>query len=356
MENRQLSYAEAIREALDLTMEKDNSVYLMGLGVGDPKRIFGTTANLIEKYGENRVFEMPVSENAMTGVAIGSTLVGMRPVLSHQRLDFAFMSMDQIVNNAAKWQYMFGGAYKLPLTIRMIIGRGWGQGPQHSQNLQALFMHIPGLKVVMPFSPQDAKGMLISSIEDNNPVIFIEHRWLHNIRGYVPEGHYSIPIGKAKVINEGNDITIITCSYMALETTRAVEILAQYGVSVEVLDLRTIKPLDTESILESVKKTGRVIVVDSGYLTGGLASEISAIAVENAFEYLKSPIKRITLPDSPAPTTRALIKNYYPKAKDIIKTALEMLEIYEDEKLEKILSEYEVLMCDVPDKYFTGPY
>lgn len=356
MENRQLTYAEAIREALDLAMEKDKSVYLMGLGVGDPKRIFGTTASLIEKYGKDRVFEMPVAENAMTGVAIGSTLIGMRPVLSHQRMDFAFMSMDQIANNVAKWQYMFGGAFKLPLTIRMIIGRGWGQGPQHSQNLQALFMHIPGLKVVMPFSPQDAKGMLISSIEENNPVIFIEHRWLHNIKGYVPEEYYSIPIGKAKIINEGKDITIITCAYMALEVSRAVKILEKFGVSVEVLDLRTIKPLDKESILKSVKKTGKVIVVDSGYLTGGLASEISAIAVENAFEYLKAPIRRITLPDCPAPTTRALIKYYYPKAKNIVKTVLEMLQIDEDEKLENILKKYEELMCDVPDKYFTGPY
>ena len=200
--NREIKYFGAIREALDQSMQEDANIFIIGEGVPDPKGIFGTTSGLREKYGEKRVLDMPVSENALTGVCIGAALTGLRPVLMHQRVDFSLLSMDQIINNAAKWHYMFGGQLKVPLVIRMIIGRGWGQGAQHSQNLQALFSHIPGLKVVMPSTAYDAKGLLISSIKDNNPVIFLEHRWLHNISGFVPEESYTIPIGKGKIIGK----------------------------------------------------------------------------------------------------------------------------------------------------------
>lgn len=356
MSQRILTYAAALREALDVCLEKDKNVYLIGLGVPDPKGIFGTTLGLAEKYGDKRVMDMPVSENAVTGVAIGSALLGMRPVMMHQRLDFALMASDQIINNAAKWNYMFGGASKMPLTVRMVIGRGWGQGPQHSQNLQAMYMHIPGLKVVMPFSPNDAKGLMIASIEEDNPVIFIEHRWLHNIKGHVDEGVYRIPIGKAKIVQPGNDITIVASSYMTLEALKAAQLLSKVGVNAEVIDLRTIKPLDEETILESVKKTGKLIVADSGYLTGGVASEIAAIVSEKAFEYLKAPIKRIATPDCPAPTSRALIKYYYPNTKEIITQVLRVLNITPDEKMERLLVIEEPSYYDVPDATFTGPF
>src|SRR5579883_291096 len=193
---RELKYYQAIHEATDLCMEKDPSVYVIGLGATDPKGIFGTTSGLEAKYGSARVMDMPCAENGMTGVAIGSALVGMRPILLHQRIDFAVLAMEQIVNQAAKWHYMFGGRKSVPLVVRLLVGRGWGQGPQHSQSLQAWFAHVPGLRVVLPSTPQDAKGLLISAVEDDNPVIFIEHRWLHNIAGPVPEGLYRVPFGR----------------------------------------------------------------------------------------------------------------------------------------------------------------
>src|ERR1700722_19529669 len=211
--SRELKFSQSIHEATDLCLAADPSVYLMGLGVPDPKGVFGTTLNLREKYGD-RVLDMPTAENGMTGVALGSALCGMRPIMVHQRLDFALLAVEQLVNQAAKWHYMFGGQKSAPIVIRLIVGRGWGQGPQHSQSLHSWFAHIPGLKVVAPATAYDAKGLLISSIEDNNPVMFIEHRWLHGITGNVPEGMYRVPIGKSRVVRTGKDITIVGISYM----------------------------------------------------------------------------------------------------------------------------------------------
>ena len=222
---RNKKYCEAINEALSLAMELDESVICYGLGVPDPKGVFGTTLGLQEKFGDKRVFDMPTAENAMTGVAIGASLYGIRSVITHQRLDFFLLAMDQLVNNAAKWHYMFGGQNSVPITIRLIIGRGWGQGPTHSQNLQSIFAHIPGLKVVMPTTSADAKGLLLESIFDDNPVLFLEHRWLHNLEGNVPEGDYRVPIGKAQLLKEGSDVTIVSLSYMSIEALHAVEVL-----------------------------------------------------------------------------------------------------------------------------------
>jgi pyruvate/2-oxoglutarate/acetoin dehydrogenase E1 component len=250
---RELTYAQAVLEATDQCMAEDPSVYIMGLGVTDPKGVFGTTLGLKEKHGDKRVLDMPVSENGMTGVAIGSALVGMRPIMTHQRIDFMLLALDQIINNAAKWHYMFGGKMKVPLTIRLLIGRGWGQGPQHSQSLQSLFTHIPGLKVVMPFTPYDAKGLLVSAIKDDNPVIYIEHRWLHNITGIVPEEIYAVPLGKARIVKEGKDITIVSSSHMVLETMKAADYLEKDGISTEVIDLRTLLPLDRISRIQRDK-------------------------------------------------------------------------------------------------------
>ncbi|HEY9765762.1 MAG TPA: alpha-ketoacid dehydrogenase subunit beta, partial [Chroococcales cyanobacterium] len=221
MNRRELTYSQAINEALDQALERDPSVYLIGEGVPDPKGIFGTTLGLQEKFGSARVMDMPLSENGMTGVAVGSALMGLRPVMVHQRLDFALLALDQIVNHAAKWHYMFAGQQSVPLVIRLILGRGWGQGPQHSQSLHSWFAHIPGLKVVMPTTPHDAKGLLMKSIEDDNPVIFIEHRWLHDIKGEVPTEPYGVALGSCRVAREGKDLTIVSASYMTLEALKA---------------------------------------------------------------------------------------------------------------------------------------
>jgi len=220
---RPLSYAQAIREGLDQAMEKDARVIVIGEGVPDPKAIFDTTAGLRDKYGDRRVFDMPLAENGMTGICIGAALSGLRPVMVHQRVDFALLAMDQLINNAAKWHYMFDGKASVPLVVRMIVGRGWGQGPQHSQSLQAMFAQAPGIRVIMPTTAYDAKGMLISAIEDNNPVLFIEHRWLHNIEGDVPDGDVRVPIGKAQKMKMGTDVTIISMSYMTIEALHAIE-------------------------------------------------------------------------------------------------------------------------------------
>ena len=350
---RELRLYEAIREAIDLCMHDDPSVYIFGLGVPDPKGIFGTTLGLQQKYGCDRVMDIPCAENAMTGVAIGSTLVGLKPIITHQRVDFALLSMDQIVNQAAKWHYMFSGQRCVPLVIRMIIGRGWGQGPQHAQSLESMFAHIPGLKVVAPVTPYDAKGLLIASIKDNNPVIFFEHRWLHNIIGDVPEECYIVPIGKGKIVREGSDVTIVTFSYMVLEALKAAEFLKEFGINCEIIDLRTLRPLDTEIFLKSVQKTGRLVVVDNDWKTGGIGAEIVSLVVENNMQYLKEPPKRIGFPECPSPTSPALANSYYPRAKDIVKVIMHLMkrEINESE-----IPQMHSGPLDIPDISFTGPF
>lgn len=349
---RELDFPQAINEAIDLCMADDPSVYIMGLGVPDPKGIFGTTTGLQEKYGSARVMDTPISENGMTGIAIGSALVGMRPILTHQRVDFALLSVEQLVNQAANWHYMFGGQSSVPLVIRMMIGRGWGQGPQHSQSLQAWFSHIPGLKVVMPTTPHDAKGLMIDSIEDNNPVIFIEHRWLYGISEPVPEGLYRVPLGKANRLREGSDVTIVATAYMTIEALRAEESLRGAGITADVIDVRTVKPLDTQLILESVRKTGRLIVADSGWKTGGFGAEVLALAVEEAHGALKCPPVRIASPDGPTPTSPALSGYYYPLASDITAAAQKMLGVSVNGAAPKISD----IPLDVPDRSFAGPF
>ena len=335
-------------------MAENPTVYIMGLGVTDPKGIFGTTLGLKEKYGEKRVLDMPVAENGMTGIAIGSALTGMRPILTHQRIDFMLLSFDQIINNAAKWHYMFGGKMKIPLVIRLLVGRGWGQGPQHSQSLQAIFAHIPGLKVVMPTTPYDAKGLLVSAIRDDNPVIYIEHRWLHGIFGPVPEETYEVPIGKAKLVREGNDITIVSLSYMTLEAMKAAELLEKDGIQAEIIDLRSLKPIDENTIMTSVAKTGRLIVVDGTWKSLGLPSEIITLVTEKIFDSLKSAPKRITFPDFPTPTSPALAQHYYPRAIHIINAARKSMGM--DEKTEKQMGITQNNPLDVPDQSFKGPF
>lgn len=351
---REITYAKAVLEATSQCMAEDPRTYVMGLGVPDPKGIFGTTLGLKERFGDKRVLDMPVSENGMTGIAIGSAIVGMRPIMTHQRVDFMLLALDQIINNAAKWHYMFGGKMKVPLTIRLLIGRGWGQGPQHSQSLQALFSHIPGLKVAMPVTPYDAKGLFISAIRDDNPVIFIEHRWLHNVIGEVPEDIYAIPLGEARIIKGGKDISLVASSYMVLEAIRAADYLEKDGISAEVIDLRTILPFDKESVIDSVKKTGHLLVVDGACQTSGFAAEIIATVTERSFSSLKSAPQRLTFPDLPVPTTRALANLYYPRAIDIINAVRLMFKL--PDKTEEELGIKHDQPLDVPDKSFTGPF
>lgn len=352
---RQLRYFEAVREGIDVSMERDSRVYLMGLGVPDPIGVFGTTLNLHEKYGDNRVYDMPIAENAMTGVALGSCLVGLRPVMTHMRLEFAMPAMDQICNQAAKWHYMFGGRSKVPMTIRMIIGRGWGQGPQHSQSLHAWFSHVPGLKVVAPSTPYDAKGLLIASIEDDNPVIFIEHRWLYQTHGPVPEGHYTVPLGEARRVRPGKDVTIVGLSYATIDAIKAAALLAEDGIDAEIIDLRTLSPRDDATVLDSVRRTGRLIVVDQGSLTCGYAGDVVATVVEEAFDALKAAPIRVSLPDVPTPTTRALSNYYYPQPRHIVAAARRSMGLsFDKDPFAGIDSADKTL--DVPDRSFTGPF
>jgi len=324
---RKLSYVTAIREALELALTHDERVFIMGQGVDDPVGMFGITLDLHKKYGEDRVFDTPLSENALTGVATGAALTGMRPIYMHNRPDFLLLAMDQIVNHASKWSYMFGGRIHVPIVIWAAVGRGWGGAAQHTQTLQSLFMHVPGLRLVMPSRPYDAKGLLITSIADNNPVIIIEHRWLFRQTGYVPEGLYTIPFGRGVVRRPGKDITIVAISYMVIEALSAAQELQAQNIDVEVIDPRTLKPLDEEIILSSVKKTGRLIVADTGWKTGGVGAEIAALVAEKGFDYLKAPVRRLASPDIPTPASYALEAKFYPGKADIVSHCKEILGI-----------------------------
>ena len=348
------SFKDSISKALFFSMEKDKKMICFGLGTTDPKGVFGTTLGLEKKFGPKRVFDMPTSENAMTGVSIGAALNGIRSVVTHQRLDFFLLAMDQLINGASKYYYMYGSQLSVPITIRLIIGRGWGQGPTHSQNLQSWFSHIPGLKVVMPSSPEDAQNLLATSIFDPNPVIFLEHRWLHETEGSVDnEVKIETPI-KSKIVKKGKDITIVTMSYMTIEAIHASNFLREkLNIHAEIVDLRSIKPIDWETIIISLKKTGRLLVVDSGFTTGSVAGEVIANLTINHFHLFKYPPIRLAMPDVPEPTSFALTKNFYIKAKDIAssvsKCILNNAVVVEQEFKNPKLH-------DVPGDWFKGPF
>lgn len=324
-EGRKLSHTAAIGEALDFALARDEYVFVMGQGVDDPLGMFGITLGLDKKYGKDRVFDTPLSEDSLTGVAVGAALTGMRPVYMHNRPDFLLLAMDHIVNHASKWSYMFGGHIHVPIVIWAAVGRGWGGAAQHTQALHGLFMHVPGLKLVMPSTPYDAKGLMLASIMDNNPVIIIEHRWLFKQTGYVPEGLYAVPFGCGVLRRIGKDLTIVAISYMVKEALGAAQELQKQGIEVEVVDPRTLKPLDEELILNSVKKTGKLIIADIGWKTGGVGAEIAAMVSEKGFSYLKSPIRRIASPDIPTPAGYTLEDRFYPGQKDIISCCSEMM-------------------------------
>jgi pyruvate dehydrogenase E1 component beta subunit len=352
---RKLCYADAIREGTDQAMQELSNLVVIGEGVPDPMSIFKTTEGLREKYGKNRVFDMPLSENGVTGVCIGAALNGMKVLMTHQRLDFAMLAMDQIINNAAKWHYMFNGQASIPIVIRMIVGRGWGQGPQHSQNLQALFAHIPGLKVVTPATAKDAKGMIIAAIKDKNPVIFIEHRWLHHIEDIVPKEMYVTELDKAKILRYGTDATIVANSLMTIESMKAAEILSEIGVDVEIVDLRSIKPIDLDTILISVSKTHNLVVVDSSCKTGSISGEIISLVVEENFDLLERAPLRIASPDHVVPTSHYQADEYYQDAKHIANHILDFFNLQDD--LGLVNRKLKINgPADIPNREFHGPF
>lgn len=309
---RKITYAQAINEALHQIIANNEHAFLIGQGVTSPWYVGSTTVGLLDQFGPSKIIDTPTSENCITGVALGAALTRMHPILCFPRMDFMYYAMDQIANHIANWHYMFGGQLSVPVTIWAIINRGGEQAAQHSQALQAVFTHIPGVKVVMPSTPYDAKGLLVASVEDDNPVVYIDDRWLYEQAEEVPEESYTVPIGKGVIRRSGKDVTIAATSYMIYQAIRASENLDKDGIDAEVLDLRSLKPLDEELLLASVRKTQRLVVVDAAWKTCGIAAEISARIAENdIFRSLKAPVMRVSLPDAPAPASSSLEKVYY---------------------------------------------
>ncbi|MGD0756505.1 MAG: transketolase C-terminal domain-containing protein, partial [Bacteroidales bacterium] len=309
--NRKLSYSLAINEALKQIMAIDNDVFVIGQGVKSPWYVGNTCKDLIRLYGEERVIDTPISENAMTGAAVGASLAGMKAVIMHPRTDFALYAFDPIINQAANWSYMNGGRASVPVVFWLVVNRAGEQAAQHSQALHSLFSHIPGLKVIAPSNAYDVKGLLISAIRDPNPVVFIDDRWLYGKEDFVPEDVYELPLGKGVVRKQGTQVTLVSSSFLTTESDMAVEILENEEISVELIDLRSLKPLDMELIKNSVLKTGRLIIVDGSWKTNSIAAEISASVNEMIFGHLKAPVLRLNLPDAPAPASQTLEGEYY---------------------------------------------
>ena len=323
--SRETSYVNAIREATDQEMERDDSVIVFGLDVDDPKAIQGTTLGLVDKYGAERVFGTPLAEDAMTGAAIGMSLAGLRPIHVHIRMDFLMLAMNQLVNMAAKSSYMFGGQVHVPIVVRAMIGKSWGQGAQHSQGLYSYFMHVPGLKVVAPTNPHDAKGCLVQAIRDNNPVIYVEHRLLHFQSGPVPPELYVLEPGQARISVPGDDITIVGISYMHHECLGAQRYLETIGVSAEVIDPIWLSPLDSQTIVDSVKKTGRLIVVDNGWTECGASAEIVSLVQEQLPDVSVFTARRMGFAPVTCPPTPFLEKLFYPNAQSIAAAAYDLI-------------------------------
>jgi pyruvate/2-oxoglutarate/acetoin dehydrogenase E1 component len=325
-ETRTLSYVDAVREATDLEMGRDDSVVVFGLDVDDPKAIQGTTRGLLEKYGSERVFGTPLSEDAMTGAAIGMALAGLRPIHVHIRMDFLMLAMNQLVNVAAKSSYTYGGQVSVPMVVRAMIGKSWGQGAQHSQGLHSFFMHVPGLKVVAPSNPHDARGCLTAAIRDDNPVLFVEHRMLHFLKGQVPDHDYTIEPGKARIAVRGDDITLVGISWMQTECLRAQHYLADIGIRAEVIDPIWLSPLDIDTIADSVERTGRLLVVDTAWTNCGASAEIVAAVGERLLGIRDLRLKRMGFAPVTCPTSPVLENLFYPNARTIAAAARDLIE------------------------------
>lgn len=323
---RELTYAQAIQEAMALAMEADERVLLMGEDIGVYGGAFQVTGDLIERFGPNRVMDTPISELGGAGVAVGAAVTGLRPIFEFQFSDFAALAMEQIVNQAAKMRYMLGGAVSVPLVMRFPAGSGTGAAAQHSQSLEAWFGHVPGLKVIQPATPYDAKGMLLAAIADPDPVMIFEHKLLYKLKGPVPEGHYTVPIGTAEIRREGRDLTIVATSLMVHRALEAATALAAEGIDVEVVDLRTIRPMDRQTVIASVRKTSRLLCVYEGVKTLGVGAEVSAMVVESeAFDYLDAPIVRLGGAETPIPYNPELEKAAVPQVPGIIAAARDLV-------------------------------
>ena len=319
---REITYVEAVREALTQKMEADSRVFLIGEDVGVYGGAFGVSAGLLEKFGDQRVIDTPISEAGIAGACVGAALTGMRPVGEIQFMDFITLSMEQLVLQAAKIRFMFGGKAKVPFVLRTPAGSGTGAAAQHSESLENWFVHVPGLKVVMPSNPYDVKGLLIAAIEDDNPVIFIEHKLLYKTKGPVPEEMYTVPLSQSKVVRQGKDLTVIATSVMVNRALQAAEQLSAEGIEIEVIDPRTLRPLDDEPIITSVIKTGRALVVHEAVQTGGFGGEIVARIVDSeAFDYLEAPIRRLAGLDIPIPYNRNLEYHTVPQVENIVAEA-----------------------------------
>lgn len=322
VETRELSYAEAIREALDIAMTEDERVMLMGEDIGIYGGAFQVTGDLIERFGEQRVMDTPIAELGGAGVAVGAAMTGLKPVYEFQFSDFATLAMEQIVNQAAKMRYMLGGAVSVPVVMRFPAGSGTGAAAQHSQSLEAWFGHVPGLKVVQPTTPHDAKGLLLAAIDDPDPVLIFEHKLLYKQRGEVPEGRYTVPIGQAALRREGQDLTIIASGIMVSKALEASDALATEQIEAEVIDLRSIRPIDRRTICDSVKKTSRLLIVHEGVKTLGVGAEISALVAEDeAFDFLDAPIVRLGGTENPIPYNPDLEKASVPQVPAILDAA-----------------------------------
>ncbi|KXF76125.1 pyruvate dehydrogenase [Paramesorhizobium deserti] len=323
---RELSYAQAIQEAMAIAMERDERVFLMGEDIGVYGGAFQVTGDLVHRFGEDRVMDTPISELGGAGVAVGAAVTGMRPIFEFQFSDFAALAMEQIVNQAAKMRYMLGGAVSVPLVMRFPAGSGTGAAAQHSQSIEAWLGHVPGLKVVQPATPHDAKGLLLAALEDPDPVMIFEHKLLYKMKGPVPEGYYTTPIGKAEIRREGKDVTIVATAIMVHKALEAAETLASEGIDAEVIDLRTIRPMDRETVIASVKKTSRLICVYEGVKTLGVGAEVSAmIAESDAFDFLDAPIIRLGGAETPIPYNPELEKAAVPQVPDILKSARDLV-------------------------------
>jgi acetoin:2,6-dichlorophenolindophenol oxidoreductase subunit beta len=345
---RKITYCQALQEALAQEMQRDPSIFVYGIGVPDHKAVFGSTAGLLRQFGSKRCFDTPLSEDAMTGFGIGAAINGLRPVHIHIRVDFMLLAFNQIANMLSCFSYASNSRLSVPIVIRAVIGRGWGQGFQHSKSMFASFAHIPGLKIILPTTAYDAKGLLISAIRDNNPVIFIEHRWLYWQEQEVPEEPYAIPIGQANILRRGSDITVVATSWMNVEAVAAADILQQRGISVEVIDPRTIAPFNGELIMRSVKKTGYCIVADNDWPFCGFSAEVAAQVSASCLNKLKAPVRRIGFAATPCPTARHLENKFYPNARNIVREVEDLLKLKHMD-----LSRFEFYSHE---KKFKGPF
>ena len=321
----EITYREALNDALREEMQRDALVFILGEDVGLYGGAFKVTEGLYAEFGEKRVMDMPIAEGLIVGAAIGAAMAGLRPVAELMTVNFALLAMDQIVNHAAKIRYMFGGKTKVPLVIRAPGGGGNQLGAQHSQSLESYFLHCPGLKVVMPSTPEDAKGLLKEAIREDDPIVFLEHEHLYNTRGEVPPGDYTIPIGKAAVRKKGTDLTIISYSNMALIAGEAAVQLAKEGIQAELIDLRTLNPLDLATLVASVRKTNRAIIVEEDWKTGGVGAEVSSQIYEHAFTALDAPVVRVAGKDTPMPYAKNLEQAAIPRVEDVIQAAITVL-------------------------------